>query len=68
MTYKYNFRTTNGAVCCQTNNPDHLCAACKGKALRPAGCPNRRALPTLFSAQGPLIVPWVVTPGGRSKR
>jgi hypothetical protein len=39
LTFKYDFRTTNGAVCCQGDNPNHLCTACKAR-LRPPGVPE----------------------------
>jgi len=29
---RYQFKGADGKICCRTNNPDHLCAACKAQA------------------------------------
>jgi hypothetical protein len=29
---RYEFRTATGSICCQTDNPAYLCAACKQRA------------------------------------
>ena len=68
MTYKYNFRTTNGAVCCQTNNPAQICATPAGlRAFAPTACPRRHDWRMPFRKTGPLIAPSGVTPEPRSK-
>jgi hypothetical protein len=32
---RYDYRSANGQICCQTDNIAHLCAACRVKARTP---------------------------------
>ena len=44
---RYEFRTTNGTLCCATDNPEYLCGACRA-ALIPD--PYARGLAKVLSA------------------
>jgi hypothetical protein len=47
----YEFRASNGRVCCQTDNPAHLCATCKLRARGRAGAPPPPDLAAFIKAK-----------------